>query len=415
MSYLVSPANFIDRGPNQYCPIKFVHLTNFAGFPMNCDAFELVGGTITPNYLFTKNYPRQSRPLYILSGSILGYTIYFLSYPIHDFIKEKAKTEFHNLITDNRIPLYVSHYVGLVVINFIVLVCSLWLFELIIEKHSGTWKNGKILQYFFLVSLLANNVTKQFFWSPHFQMFNTFMPLYAIWIYTKNLSTPQSIKQTLIQGCLTGVLQLFYGSFILIIPIIILSQNNKQLDKNSLKRTLITLSGFLTPIFLWYVVLTMRNTTPYSEEMVHYREFLWIYDAMISPNKNLFKELFINLKTYAGTTAVFIFPVILFVITYWMASTRSRLYRSNLILDNKTKIIFGSVFILTILFFGLMGYYSDRLTYSSTVVLICCAGIFINKVKLSNGWITTLSLLILCWQLFLIFFEMPHFTERFYR
>ncbi|HVZ55730.1 MAG TPA: hypothetical protein VG870_03645 [Chitinophagaceae bacterium] len=415
ISYLLSPANFVDKGPNQSCPIKFVHITKYAGFPMTCDAFELVGGSIKPSYLFSKNYHRQSRPLYILSGSLFGYSIYFLSYPVHDLIREKAAPQFRNLVIPQRVPLYVSHFAGLVLINFIILLISLWLFESIIEKYSGTRKNGKILQFFLLVSLLANNVTKQFFWVPHFQMFNTLMPLLAIWFFTINSDGLQSKKRIFLQGCTTGILQLFYGSFILLLPVLVLSLYKYQLKREFIKRIVVILTGFAIPIALWFFIIGINHILPYSDEMERFREFIWIEDVLMDTNNSFLKELFENLRTYAGTSATFIFPLAFFTITYWIARTRRSPTQNTPIFSKEMKFIFGSTFVLTVLFFGLMGYYADRLTYSSTVILLCCAGIFANKVKLSNGWTTVLSAFIICWHLFLIFFEMPHFSDRFYR
>lgn len=61
----------------------YFHIGTHAGFNINSDSYDYVKDAIDLHYLFTDKEVRQSRPIYILMGSITGYSIYYLTYPIH--------------------------------------------------------------------------------------------------------------------------------------------------------------------------------------------------------------------------------------------------------------------------------------------------------------------------------------------
>ena len=114
ISFLFSPKPENNNGPDKYCPTNYVRLNNSMGFSMNCDAIEYTGLSVKPGLLFQQNNRRQSRPLYILSGSAAGYSIYYLSSPFQGAINNIVPEQFKNQIPKEKVGLYFSHYAGLV-------------------------------------------------------------------------------------------------------------------------------------------------------------------------------------------------------------------------------------------------------------------------------------------------------------
>jgi hypothetical protein len=222
-SFLFSPQPQNINGPDRWCPVNYIHLNKVMGFSMNCDAIEYMGLSVNPGLIFQKNNRRQSRPLYLLSGSLAGYSIYYLSAPFHEAINNIAYEQFKSQIPKEKVSLYLSHYAGLVFINLIILVIAILLFEKIIIHYTGPPQNGFLLRYALLVLLISNHITKIFFWTPHQQMFNTLIPLLAIWLFTLILKHNYPIKRLLLISFCCGMLLLFYGSFLILLPLIMIS------------------------------------------------------------------------------------------------------------------------------------------------------------------------------------------------
>lgn len=415
VSFLFAPKPPVSKGPDRLCPVTYIQLNEYMGFSMNCDAIEYMGGSVQPGYLFKKNYSRQSRPLYLLSGSIIGYTIYYLSTPFHNSINKKAGAWFGNKIPEAEVSLYLSHYAGLIFINLLVLVFALIVFEKIIIQITGGWKNGKWLKYGLMLLLLSNHITKTFFWTPHQQLFNTLLPLLCTWLFLKVINSNYSATKQLLISFLFGLLLLFYGSFLLLLPILICSifYKSKVVKKekilNGLKPALLNSVAFVVPLLVWILILQIAGNNFYSHETEYFREFIWMFDALKDPERNLLNELSISFSAYIKTTGIIVFPFIFLIVSYFITLRNSNSFGSN-----SYSIIFVITTFLLFLFFFFLGYYTDRLTYTLCPLFITYAALILNRQTLSNLKKYSILIVILAWHLFIILNEMPHFTNRFY-
>lgn len=415
VSFLFAPKPPESMGPDRLCPVTYIQLNKYMGFSMNCDAIEYMGGSVQPGYLFKTNYSRQSRPLYLLSGSIIGYSIYYLSTPFHNSINKMAGSWFENQVPEKEISLYLSHYTGLVFINLLVLVFSLIVFEKIITKITGHWKNGNWLKYGLMLLLLSNHITKTFFWTPHQQLFNTLLPLLCIWLFFKVINTNHSVTKQLFISFLLGLSLLFYGSFLLLLLILIFSifYKSKVIKKEKLIKglnpALSNSAAFIAPLLIWILILKITGRNFYSHETDFFREFIWVFDALKDPERNLLNELSINFSTYIKTTGIIIFPVIFLIVSYFITLRKSHSFDSNFY-----SIIFILITFLLFLFFFFLGYYTDRLTYTFCPLFITYAALLLNRQTLSNLKKYSILIVILVWHFFILLNEMPHFTNRFY-
>ena len=75
VSFLFSPR----PGPEIYKPENYVSLSSNAGFYVNCDADLYINLSQSPQLLLKDKEPRQSRPLYVMAGWLIGAPLqYFL-------------------------------------------------------------------------------------------------------------------------------------------------------------------------------------------------------------------------------------------------------------------------------------------------------------------------------------------------
>src|SRR5688500_16110334 len=148
LSFLLAPPPGIYKGPNADCSIRYVQLNKYLGFQSNCDALAFIGLAIDPSYLLEDQNIRQSRPLFILLGTITGYPVYFLSKPFHPVFKSSLYPKVSGALPglrSERVPLYISVYLGYIFINIIILVLTLLLFDNIVQRLTGNWKNSRLL------------------------------------------------------------------------------------------------------------------------------------------------------------------------------------------------------------------------------------------------------------------------------
>ncbi len=307
---------------------------------------------------------------------------------------------------------------GLFSLNLVVLVFALLLYEKIILYYTGAWQNGTWLRIALLLMLISNNITKTFFWTPHQQMFNTLLPLFCIWLFISVLKNKYSPSRLFLLSFLCGVLLLFYGSFLLLLPVLLISifYKNRIIMKQKITQafTPVFLSSvaFGLPIITWIIILKMTGINFYSFETEFFRQFIWISDVLKSPGRSLVTELTQNLFTYIKTAApviaALLFLLISSCLTYYKPVEGKPVGKKHL------NFIFITVSLMIFIFFWLMGYYADRLTYTLSPVLICYAAILLNRLRLNNVKTIAIVCLILLWHIFILVNEMPHFTDRFY-
>lgn len=415
-SFLFSPLPKKDLGPDKDCPVKFIRLNQHAGFRMNCDAIEFTGLSVNPSLLLQAKNRRQSRPLYILSGSLIGYGIYFLSTPFHGIIESSLPKSTYPLIPENKASLYVSHYVALVLINLIVLIIAMYLFEQIILFASGPWKNGIPIKLALLFFLVSNNITKVFFFAPHQQLFNTVLPLLSVWLCLKIYNSRYSLRHALIYGFGAGILLLFYGSFLFLLPVLLLSYLYRLVSghdsrQQCIKTAVTSISVFFIPLIIWIGILYVGGYWFYSHETEYYRQFIWITDALNDSTRSFGQELWEGLQAYILTFMPLVIPAIFFLMSYTFTKYPVH-YRPPG--SKKLQHIFLLIFVMLFFFYLLLGFYADRLSYTLAPLLICYSGIMVNRVTLKKAEISTFCIFIAAWHVFLILNEMPHFSDRYY-
>jgi len=211
-----------------------------------------------------------------------------------------------------------------------------------------------------------------------------------------------------------GILLLFYGSFLLLLPILIFTifYKTKNIEKKNLSKgfqpALLNSIVFILPLLSWILILKIAGIDFYSHETAYFREFLWVVDAINNPNRSFFTELFVNFSIYIKTTGIVIFPINFLILSYFITEKKN----DNSQFPDIKIFVFNTI--LLFLFFLLLGYYTDRLTYSLCPLFITYSAILLNRHKLNNLKRISIIIIILSWHLFILLNEMPHFSDRFY-
>ena len=412
-----------NKGPESYCPHRYVVLNSFMGVPVNCDEFVFIGAAVQPSYLVQKDFQRQNRPGYIMSGSALGYTIYYMLYPFHESIKSFAFKKLSGQFSYPQLEkavLYGSVYAGFILINFLILFLTMLLFEKSLVMVSGNWKNQPWLFWMCLVMLISNQVTKTFFWTAHQQMFTLFTPVACLYTGLLVYNQGSAEKPMVIIASVGGLLLLVYGNFLLIMAVILCSYLMKQrtLKKAVTWRRFSTLAQtvliFLLPTLLWIIYLRVNGIIYYNHEISRFRHFVWIKDSLNISFGFFLNKIYRNVITFLQTsgsllpTALFLLTVIVF--RQWKFKMVPGI-RKDLFTTATRNIIVMSL-LLFLAFLWLMGAYADRLTLSLAPLLLFIAMQYINENKLSSKIQWFLGIMILVFHVYTVFFNAPHFSEE---
>ena len=359
---------FSSKPAEDYCG-KFIDVGNFGAFPLNCDSYDYVDTAKNPIKLFDEKSIRQTRPLYVVLASGLGYALapLFTALPL-----EMAAAQDELLGS--------SFYWGFMLLNFTILVLSLLLFDRVADILTER-KFPAAAKYILAVFLVSNVVVKTSFWSAHQQMLTILSPLLCVYFCLKIVTAPELKAQNVyLFSLIGGLLLLTYGNFLVLCPAIIFAVLIRLYRSGSfsLKRAarLCIPAGliFIAPMAIWSAVLIALNGTVYSHEASAYRQFLWVFDKLSVSFKDFYDQLtaFSTIYWTSVYRTVFVFLVVLVSL-----KTFNFFFRRNVGSEeitsrpNSTAGAIAVVLMLYALFFWLMGYYSERLTYTLVPVVLC--------------------------------------------
>lgn len=359
---------FSAKPQEEYCG-KIIEVGNIGAFPLNCDSWDYIETAQNPAKLLEEKSIRQTRPLYVVLAAAVGYV---LSPLVAVLPLENAAVQDQLLVS--------SFYWGFMLLNFTILLISLLIFDRIVDILSEC-KFPQIAKYILAVFLVSNVVIKTSFWSAHQQMLTILSPLLCIYLCLK-IVLADELKAKFVYGVslLGGVLLLCYGNFLVLLPAILLSvlvQLYRSTNFSILKAAKICAPSaiiFIAPMAIWSAILIAVNGHVYSHEAVVYRQFLWIFDKLNVSFAEFYRQ-FISFASLYWTTVYR--TVLVFIVAFGLIKTynivfQSKNWRDELIANTSRKAgVIAIVLMLYALFFLLMGYYSERLTFTLVPVVLC--------------------------------------------
>ncbi|HEY0462395.1 MAG TPA: hypothetical protein VGC97_24895 [Pyrinomonadaceae bacterium] len=366
---------FSAKPAEEYCG-KFIEVGSVGAFPLNCDSYDYVETAKNPLKLFDEKSIRQSRPLYVVLASAVGYVLS----PVFRVLPLQTAAAQDELLAS-------SFYWGFMLLNFTILVISLLIFDRIADVLSDG-KFPTAAKYILAVFLISNVVIKTSFWSAHQQMLTILSPLLCVYICLRIvLANELKAKNVCRFAVLGGILLLCYGNFLVMIPAIMLAIlinlygagnfSIKRAAKLTIPATLI----FIAPMAIWSLILIKINGTVYNHEASAYRQFIWIFDKLSISFKDFYDQMIAFSATYwisiYRTVLVFLVALILLK-TYNFFFQPKNAPAEELSRRNSKAGMIAVVLMLYALFFWLMGYYSERLTFTLVPVVLCLIVLELN-------------------------------------
>ncbi|MBS1798065.1 MAG: hypothetical protein JSS81_29885 [Acidobacteria bacterium] len=357
---------FAPRPQEEYCG-KFIEVGQLGFFPLNCDSWDYIETAESPSKLFDKKSIRQTRPLYVVLAAAAGYGLapLFRVLPVERFNGQDAL-------------LGSSFYWGFMLLNFLILVLSL----LVFDRICGLVSDGKFpgfARFLLGVPLVSNVVIKTSVWSAHQQMLTILSPLLSVY-FCLRIALAEKLEPKRIYGISLagGLLMLTYGNFLILFAAVWLTLAFRLLKTGefswaSIKRLLLPAFVLFTfPTLFWSAVLLIVNGAVYSHEVAAYRQFVWVFDKL-AISFAAFREQFAEFSGFFWTSIYR--TALVFLIAFALLKIYNFLTRKKEAEETpgraSRQFVYALVFLLYLLFFWFLGYYGERLTFTLVPVVLC--------------------------------------------
>lgn len=331
------------------------------GFIVNHDSYGYLDVAQQPARLLRPQEVRQSRPLYALLGAAVGY-------PLTAALAGAGRLGLAPRWTPAELRFY-GFYSGYVLLNGLALLLSLLLFRKLFAAFAAG--QGRAGQFYALAwVLVANPITKAFFWTAHQQMLAFLVPLFCLWLA---LAVGRRGRGGWALAGLAfglGWLPLVYGSFVLVWPALAYGLGRPAARRwPELAGQLLLSAGlFALPTLLWIALLRAVGTTYYNHEAVRYHQLVWLLEAAAQPG--LARAVVGKLGSYLASLQIvglWLLGAAALLLATWWRCRRS----SSLTLPAPEAAALAWVAGCFAAFFALLGYYPERLAYTLLPLVLC--------------------------------------------
>jgi hypothetical protein len=266
-SILHAPNTFISGTKAAFCNY-YITKFNFINIHIDCDSQYFLLDSQDPSRLLTNQSPLQDRPLHML----VVYIIYKLLSAIG--VPSGAITY---LGQDNIPQTYnVLNYAIFITLNAIFLIASIVLvMSVLINSKSRTGRYYKVSVFLLLILIAQNPVNREYFWTPHSQVFNILIPALLFFLVQKKFIVDR--KRFILLMLFISTALLFYPTFLVVLPVFFL-KTLRSLGKLYAAFTL----AAMAPKLLWPEFVRTLGGNYVDWPVVGHRRFVWILDSLES-------------------------------------------------------------------------------------------------------------------------------------
>jgi hypothetical protein len=298
---ILLPPNSNISGTNVAFCNYYINKWNIFNVHIDCDSQYFLLDSQSPLRLLSNETPLQDRPLHILFVFMLSRFLELFGVPSGSitYLGEDNIPQTYNVLD-------YGVYVGL---NAVILGFSMLMVIRILLKNTKI--NSLIVKssvFFGLVMIVQNPVNREFFWTPHSQVFNILIPAVLFQLVQKNfiLSKKRFWYYLLFFASMT----LVYPTFSIVLPIFFVLSWRKLGKTQGLLTLLI-----LAPRILWPRIIEMAGGVYVDWPVVGHRRFIWMIDSY--NQETLINDALDNLLKFLSSlpTLWLLITIILFLLS----------------------------------------------------------------------------------------------------
>ena len=351
ISLLLSPIKYISDSTDPFCNY---YITKFRVFHahIDCDAQYFLLDSQNPMRLVSNSTPLQDRPLHSFTVFVISKVLSFLGAPVGPI----------TYVGQDEIPqtYFLLNYTIFIFINLAILMTSLYIALKALNRRFGSSKGLHHLSFIFVTLLVTQNpITREFFWTPHSQLFNILIPCLLFYLIQPHVVITKHRFWILIATISMSLL--IYPSPYTLLPIFFI-KTYRDLGKKYSALILVS----LLPKLAWPFILNAMGGEYIDWPVRYYRRFVWIFDSI--KTESLPQDLATNLSKFINSLPISWSAMMLSLIAIaTLYGLKSRIWQKI----TSTNYFTDCVIVLGIYASGIMlqGGYGPRFT-TSLVVLI---------------------------------------------
>jgi hypothetical protein len=281
---LTSPRVPHDR-QREFC-VTNVPIAGPFSVSMVCDSHYFMQMAREPLTLLEPMNQRQARPGLILAAAAIAWPLSPFANLAQTLGIRPSRPDVDQKRIDNALAKDFSAYAAYIILNVFIVLMSFHLFRLICGPPQADLASIAIfVSVCFL--LAANDVVKAFVWSPHTQMFNILVPVFALWAALRAsegaLLDPRFALTT---GAITGIGVTAYPLFVIVVPCVFVGGLVALICKRPFTGLKIVSLNFsllaaltLLPMAIWYVVVRSHVGSYFVYDAAAHGEVVWMMEA----------------------------------------------------------------------------------------------------------------------------------------
>jgi hypothetical protein len=259
--------------------VQNVRISERLGISLSCDSNYFVWLSVSPHHLYDAKAARQSRPGVVFITFLMAQPLRPLAnLPRWIGMPEpqiaKNQWGYAREIWAKEMPTFLAY----IVFNFALLVATFWFLLQAIGVFAprGAWTGIGVGAIGSLLS--ANVVTKMFLWSPHTQLFNIFVPVFAIAAAVSILQSGFTRRDAIVLGLIVGIGMTVYPVFPIALALIVTAALLRP-SRDTAANLAVLVAYSVVPYLIWYIFVRLKTGDFYSHEIHGYNQVGWMLDA----------------------------------------------------------------------------------------------------------------------------------------
>jgi len=303
----------------------YINKLKYFNVHIDCDAQYFLLDSQNPMRILNDQSPIQDRPLHAFIVYIVSKFLNLLGVPEGPitYIGDDGIPQTYNLL----------HYGVYTLINLVILFISLHLILKVLMLKSIKGQNySKILILTAVLLIAQNAVLREFFWTPHSQLFNILIPCMIFYFAQPEFIVTKKLLIKLLP--ILSLCLLVYPIFFVVLPIVFI-KTYRSMGLNALFFTALV----PIPKLIWPYVLGLLGGHYADTPVSGHRRFIWMLDAIKSDSfvsasaqkANLFIHSLPGLWVVISLILIYLAFINLFLLQSFKKKFRETYFRDSLL------------------------------------------------------------------------------------
>jgi len=270
----------------KYCVVN-VHLPGPFGIGLNCDSPEFMRLATEPSGLLEPHNTRQSRPGMVAAAATLTWGLSPLTTLADRLGIRASRSDIDPQRIVNALAKDTPAYLAYIILNVFLVLMAFYFFRLTCAPWVGNSRLATVLIASIGFLLVANDVVKAFVWTPHTQMFNLLVPVFALYASMRaNAGALTQRRFTISIGLFAGLGGTAYPLFVIVLPCVAICalafafrQGSRKIWAASVINVVALAVLTFLPEALWAAFVRFKTGGFYQHEIVAYGQVVWMLDA----------------------------------------------------------------------------------------------------------------------------------------